>query len=83
MEGYAVLILVWLVGIPVALGITLKGWWPQTYHEFVYSRVLPWIYAFLWPLSLAVMWLYFLVDGLWFTVVLFAKLLFRLGSWFR
>lgn len=83
METYLVLAALWIVGIPIALGWTLRGWWPPTADAFWISDGAPWVQGILWPYFLALWILWCTVRVLWWMVVLILRALFRFGSWVR
>ncbi|NGX46616.1 MAG: hypothetical protein K940chlam2_01812 [Chlamydiae bacterium] len=74
-------IAIWIVGIPIALGFFLRGWWPKTRDEFLESPGGPWISGVLWPLELLVLFVRLVLRALWFVVTLIVRGLFRLGNW--
>ena len=82
MEDYAVLILVWIVGIPFALGVTLRGRWPRMKDEWRdhYGQGLK---GLLWPLALAIIFAKLILQVCWFALSSIIKVIFFIGSWFR
>ena len=74
-------IAIWIVGIPVALGFTLKGKWPETEDEFWATEVSPWIAGVFWPVILAGLFGLLILKGLRIVTIWLVKVLFRSGSW--
>ena len=75
-------IVIWIIGIPIALGFTLKGQWPKTGDEFWATAIEPWLQGWFWPLALVILFCRMGLRGLWFMAVLITKGLFRFGGWF-
>ncbi len=74
-------IVIWIIGIPIALGFTLKGRWPKTGDEFWATAIEPWLQGWFWPLSLVILFGRMGLRGLWFWLTLIVKVLFWLGGW--
>src|SRR3990172_13320731 len=63
-------IVIWIIGIPIALGFTLKGQWPKTGDEFWATAIEPWLQGWFWPLALVILFCRMGLRGLWFMAVL-------------
>jgi len=75
-------IVIWIVGIPIALGYSLRGRWPKMQDEFWRMEVRPWLLGVLWPLALVIFLAQLLVlRVLWFVTTLVVRGLFRFGAW--
>ena len=79
-----VAVAIWVLVIPIALGFTLKGRWPQTKAEFWAADPTPWFAGFLWPLAMVVVIASLTLGGLWFMASqIIVRGFFWLGGWFR
>jgi len=79
MIGLAVAI--WILVIPIALGFTLRGKWPETGGEFWATEGSSWIAGVFWPVVLAGLLGLLVLRGLRIVTVWLVKVLFRFGSW--
>ena len=67
-------IVLWVVGIPIALGFFTKGQWKGASGDDLLGGIF-------WPLYLLILFALMALWGLWNTGVWIVKGLFRLGGW--
>jgi len=80
---YAGVLAVWIIGIPIALGYALKGWWPKTFRQIWEPGIRPWVYGVFWLPFLMLWFVRLSAEGLWFLAALIVRMLFRFGRWLR
>lgn len=74
---------IWILGVPIALGFTLKGKWPTSKKEFGATILESWVAGLFWPLTLSIILVRLMLELGWFLVTLITRGLFRFGGYLR